>query len=619
MTERNGVRWFAGVLLAGSALWILSNQGSAQISKRDSNGTSQADNGTPVFRATSRLVVVDVVVTDRNGQFVPNLKADNFKVLEDGKQQKVSSFTVHTAPVRNAVQAFKLPPHQYANFVNVAQQADRPVNVVLLDMLNTSGSDQDFARKQMIQFLKSLPSGQPMALFTLTSKLRMVQGFGANSDILVAAAEAMKPSQSLQNAPETQQQQEEITATAIETIGAPASMGPTPQNATMPIAPVGQALRDAMAAQDSFQKMERMSLTLEALNVLARAVAGYPGRKNLLWLSAEFPVAFGPGFSPYNAASDPLNQNVGRETNHQVRDLSNETPPTPLTSALLAAAQIAVYPIDVRGQVSLGTNLDISQQTANLGTVAIQNEIQTAGQRQVTTLWDAHEAMTEIAKQTGGEAIYGTNDLKGALSRSMRDGANYYTISYVPSHQDWNGKYRKIEIKGESGWKMNYRRGYYAVQERPVAENEASAVMASAMQFSVPEFTMVLMKVQVLPPDADHAKVRVDYAVDGHDLNFHDCSDQRKCASVDFVATAWDKDLNLVAHATDTMNATLRPPAYDQVMRTGLPFHQELELKPGTYTLRFGVMDRDTRKVGTVDVQLTTGKTESAAAAQPAR
>ena len=58
---------------------------------------------------------------------------------------------------------------------------------------------------------------------------------------------------------------------------------------------------------------------------------------------------------------------------------------------------------------------------------------------------------------------------------------------------------------------------------------------------------------------------------------------------------------------------------YDQVMRTGLPFHQELDLKPGTYILRFGVMDRDTRKVGTVDVQLTTGKTESAAAAQPAR
>lgn len=621
MTRRGGRRLSLCVLIALLIFGTLPKRGIAQLSKRDANDTAQAPSGngsTPVFKATSRLVVVDVVVTDRNGQFVPNLKADSFKVLEDGKQQKIASFTVHKTPAPGAAPALKLPPHQYANFLNVAEQADRPVTIVLLDMLNTSGTDQSYARKQMIEFLKSLPKGQPIALFTLTSKLRMVQGFGASSDTLVAAAESLKPNQSLQSSPESQQQQEEITATTIETVGAPASMGPTPQNATMPIAPVGQALRDAMAAQDSFQKVETMSLTLQALNVMARAVAGYPGRKNLLWLSANFPIAFGPGFSPYNAASDPLNANQGRETNHQLRDLSNETPPTKITAALLTAAQIAVYPIDVRGSISLGTGVDISQQTGNLGTSAIQNEIQTAGQRQTTDIWDAHEAMTEVAKETGGEAIYGTNDLKGALSRSLRDGSNYYTISYVPSHQDWNGKYRKIDIKGDSAWKLTYRRGYYAMQERPVAENEASAVMASAMQFSIPEFTMLLMKVQVLPPDPEHPKVRIDYAVDAHDLNFHDCADQRKCASVDFVATAWDKDLNLAAHATDTMNATLRTGAYDEVMRTGLPFHQELDLKPGTYTMRVGVMDRESRKIGTVDVELTTGKTERAAA-QPAR
>jgi len=623
MIKRHKSRVPGLAVLLTAAVFGLSLEGISQLSKRDANDTAQAPSatnaGTPVFHATSRLVVVDVVVNDRNGQFVPNLKAEDFKIFEDGKQQKISSFVVHKPPVTTRTADFKLPPHQYANFVNVAEQADRPVTIVLLDMLNSAGTDQFYARKQMIEFLKTLPKGQPVALFTLTSKLQMVQGFGASSDTLVAAAESLKTSQSLQNSPETQQQQEEITATGIETTAAPASVGPTPGNATMPIAPIGQALRNAMAAQDSFQKVETMSLTLQALNVLARSVAGYPGRKNLLWLSASFPIAFGPGFSPYNVASDPLNANQGRETNHQLRDLSNETPPTRVTSALLTAAQIAVYPIDVRGNISLGTGLDISQATGNLGTVAIQNELQTATQRQTTDTWDAHEAMTDIAKETGGEAIYGTNDLKSALSRSLRDGSNYYTISYVPSHQDWNGKYRKIEIKGDSAWKMTYRRGYYAIQERPVAENEASAVMANAMQFSVPEFTMLLMKVQVLPPDAQHPKVRIDYAVDAHDLSFHDCGDNRKCASVDFVATAWDKGMNLTAHATDTMNATLRSEVYEQVMKTGLPFHQELELKPGTYSMRFGVLDRETRKIGTLDVQLATGKVDNVASAQPAQ
>jgi hypothetical protein len=111
--------------------------------------------------------------------------------------------------------------------------------------------------------------------------------------------------------------------------------------------------------------------------------------------------------------------------------------------------------------------------------------------------------------------------------------------------------------------------------------------------------------VQVLPPDAAHKAVHVDYAVDARDIAFADGPDQRKLATLDFVATAWNKDLKLVAHQSDTMNTTLRPEPFQQVLSTGLPFHQELDLKPGTYTLRVGVLDRKNQKIGTVDVPLT--------------
>jgi hypothetical protein len=120
------------------------------------------------------------------------------------------------------------------------------------------------------------------------------------------------------------------------------------------------------------------------------------------------------------------------------------------------------------------------------------------------------------------------------------------------------------------------------------------------MQPSVPEFTGLLVKVQVMPPDSQHDKVSIDYAVDAHDINFVDGADQRKKASVDFVATAWDKDFKQVGRVAGGMDTTLRPEAYQQVMRTGVPFHQELELKPGTYTLRLGVLDRGSRKLGSV-------------------
>ena len=145
----------------------------APQSNATANGAQQA---TPTFRSSSRLVLVDVVVTDKAGQTVKGLKATDFTILEDGKPQPIRAFESHvwqkTAP---SMQKINLPPNQYTNFTE--QQPNSAVNVVLLDILNTPQQDQQYARKQMIEFLRELPPGQRIALFVLGTKLRMMQGF----------------------------------------------------------------------------------------------------------------------------------------------------------------------------------------------------------------------------------------------------------------------------------------------------------------------------------------------------------------------------------------------------------------------------------------------------------
>src|SRR5713101_7009310 len=76
-----------------------------------------ADNAVPTFHATSRLVLVDVVVTGKRGDFVRNLKPADFTLLEDGKPQKISAFSAHleSGPAQPTPQ-IHLPPHQYMNF-----------------------------------------------------------------------------------------------------------------------------------------------------------------------------------------------------------------------------------------------------------------------------------------------------------------------------------------------------------------------------------------------------------------------------------------------------------------------------------------------------------------------
>ncbi len=543
----------------------------APQSNATTNGAQQA---TPTFRSSSRLVLVDVVVTDKAGQTVKGLNAADFTILEDGKPQPIRAFESHvwqkTAP---SMQKINLPPNQYTNFTE--QQPNSAVNVVLLDILNTPQQDQQYARKQMIEFLRELPPGQRIALFVLGTKLRMIQGFSGSSDRLVEAAQSILSNTSplLTTESEYQDAVSDITYFADSAGAGGGSLGGLKAH-----------LVGALDAEIAAQKDRRARLTLDAFAILASAVSGYSGRKNLFWLSGNFPFRLGPDFS-----NDPI------------RFPDNYAGAIRETAALLLASQIAVYPIDARGIQTTAVSVSARPQIA-IGSAT--DQVNLAQTQRYDDYAETKGAMDDIARETGGQAFIG-NDLKKIMERGIEQGSTYYTLAYSPAIKKWNAEYHKIEVKtAESGLKLEYRRGFYAVPEREVASDQAGVLLFAAMQPSVPESTMLLMRVQVLMPDKEHDKIRVDYAVAPQDITFTDTKDGRKHSVIDFVAALYSKEGKDIGHAVDSMNANVRPEVFEQVLKTGIPMHQELELKPGAYLLRLGVMDRSTRKIGTVDVPL---------------
>jgi hypothetical protein len=115
---------------------------------------------------------------------------------------------------------------------------------------------------------------------------------------------------------------------------------------------------------------------------------------------------------------------------------------------------------------------------------------------------------------------------------------------------------------------------------------------------------MLLMTATVLPPDATHKDVRIQYVVNPNGVTFADLPDQRKRIALDCIAIAYNQDGREVAHASDALDGTIKPSAYDTVMNNGIPAQQQIALPPGAYNLRLGIMDRPSQQIGTLDVQL---------------
>ena len=110
------------------------------------NSTGSDTAAAATFHAETHQVLLDVVIVDHGGHFVAGLKPADFTILEDGKPQKIAAFAVHQASAAPASPApkFKLPPNQYTNYQIADPQ--RPITVVLMDVLNTQVQDQAYTR-----------------------------------------------------------------------------------------------------------------------------------------------------------------------------------------------------------------------------------------------------------------------------------------------------------------------------------------------------------------------------------------------------------------------------------------------------------------------------------------
>ena len=521
----------------------------------------------PTITSSSRLVLVDVVVSNGNGDPVHDLKEQDFTVLEDGKPQTIVGFDEQRpdAKTRAVPAALNLPINVYTNYA--VRTEPGALTVLLFDLLNTDRQDLVYAKNEMLLFLKELPPGKRVALYTLGSQLRMVQGFTEDSDQLIAAAQQIS---TLPNPAYTNSKQ--LSGTIAEAKESGLSKSPAAYRSLVQF--LGE---DYQGKLDS-----RSQDTLDALTQLAHALAVLPGRKNLIWISAGF---------PFDITGDAYR--LQRVTTSQL----------PKVAALLAANRIAVYPVDARGVVTMAA--DASTRSSEIFAPVQTQSYETLSGQDAENI-SIVETLNDMAKLTGGRAYINRNDLDSAIADGMRTGASYYSLAYRPGNANWNGEFRKIKVKAtRPNLKLLYRSGYYAQLDPLSSKQEPDRMISLAMQPDVPISTQLIMKARVVPPQEPGQPTAIDMLIDVHDLAFTEGTAKQKTPVVQFVAVAYDGSGKQSNSFSMGFHPTLAPAQMEALLRTGAQLHQELLLKPGSYQLRLGVMDRLSGRIGTLDVPLT--------------
>lgn len=526
-----------------------------------------------LLKVTTRLVLVDAVVTNGSGPIL-NLKPPDFEILENGKPQTLRFFSLHVPPATSAVasKSPEIPKDVYTNIPQNAPTGDTPT-ILLLDSLNTPMKDQMYARQQMLKYMKTLNPGRRVAVYLLGSSLRLIQDFTSDPEILKTALQKVfsSPSPLLADPNDT---------STIPDLSAPgASAGE-----------IETSIEAFAAEQEAVATDIRVAITMQALREIARNVAGYSGRKNLVWVSAAFPLTI--GLDP--SASGP--QASFRFYAQDIRDTADQ----------LTNAQVAVYPVDAQGLV--GSPLADVTFTGRTRSGRLMNGSQMASTLSSRNFaqQNSHDAMNQVADATGGRAFYNRNDIDRAIALSVADGSTYYTLGYYPDDKNWNGRFRKIELKllNVKGAHLRARHGYYAIDitaQRTEAEQKAlRRQFISELDLRAPAATALPFAVRLFPPDRPGAPLRVLFGVDPGALAFQTGTDGLQHGDFKFVVQPFNGKGKPTPGADQTLSTSLKPETYRKVMQQGLHFTQELTLPAGNYALKIGVLDERSGLMGTV-------------------
>jgi len=561
--------WFTLIAILAGSVFVFGRDKDKEKDKEKENS------GEVRFTARTELVLIPTLVTDKSGTHITGLKREDFTVLENGAEQKISTFEEITSDTHRMSRPRSA--NEFSNALAGDASAKR-ITLMVLDFINTSFMDQANARKDLLKYLtQSVDQREPTALYTLTrSGIHVVHDFTTDPRVLVAALHKVKGDTfQMVDSPEDV---EGLTGSASPD----GSAGIDPTTVQNEATQIQAMMEDAELNFQSFEQRLAITYTLQGLQQIAQAVGGFPGRKSLIWAGGGFPFSVSDNTMQLAPA--------GRDT------LSDVLPMYEHTWQLLNDAQIGLYPVDVKGL-----------QVVTLPSAAVRNPGKNYARNMSRKNMDTQASFQTFAAMTGGRAYYNSNDLAKGFRDAVNDSAEYYMLGYYLDRTKTKPGWRKLAVKVKREHiEVRARSGFFVTNATTDPENSRNNDISSALQSPLDYTSLALVarwdKVEAgKDPGKKHVNYEMHLAPDASLINDSD----NNHVALEFVALAKTADGKMVDHPVGrNVEAHLTAEKLAAIRQQGVGYRGALDLAPGEYTVRFVVRDNLSGRIGSVAAPL---------------
>jgi VWFA-related protein len=533
----------------------------------------------PVFKSGTVYVQVPVIV-HRGGKHVSGLKVEHFVVRQDGKPQPIASLEeVHRGPEPASSANATTTPGQ-----SVADPSPAQMTIVAIDMVNTPNLERSYFIDQIQRYFSNARrSSGPIGLIAIErSGIRLLGELTTDPALILTALKGISSkatsanndvspaSRSLQNAAAKQLEEESLDVGTF--LQAKATLKFTGRD------------ESAYRFQD---RSARMDMQL-AIQQLAQALKGIPGRKTLLLVGSGFK------FIDTQILVNPIAPGKGASIDRNVENAIETLDQTAYTWKLLNDANVAVYPIDTRRTVNTAfENMDPSMASSPSRMAYEQSR-----QADLDTL----ESFRMMAAQTGGKPCIYRTDLDNCVREAVEDDYDYYMLGFYADKDNRKPGWHSIEVrlKDQKG-NVRHRQGFMLATFNPELQRRTDISLALQSPFAYTDLMI---------------RARFDEAQQGKDgkklVPFHIMvppggivpEDEHGRVNFDIVAIARAEGGKQAGDFNQHVDRRFPAQSLQEIRTIGVDFKNSFELASGEYAVWFVVRDNISGRTGSSVVRL---------------